>query len=200
MLIELYNKIREQDRFSDVFKPISREERDKRNREYAEEEKKRFEKRKEEMEKRKKERRDEKERGREEMEKREKKKLEDSDYGFLYTGDIEGEITWGEDFEPDPEKLADELIMSIGGKDANIDLEWDIEIIDVRSEKDLEDEDEECFVCLFLGNFTILSYKKLDEVTVANIFGTRIYAESSLGMMELSDVKIMDLKEVRKGE
>ena len=36
MLNELYNKIKEQDRFSDVFKPISREEMKKRDREKIE--------------------------------------------------------------------------------------------------------------------------------------------------------------------
>jgi len=155
MITELYDRIKEQDRFSDVFKPISKEEK----------------------------------------EKRQKERLEDSDYEYLYTGDIRGEFGLSTEEEVSNGKIAGILMQIVGSAyKSDVHIELDVEVFNTSLIKGLGG-----IVGSFSGNFVVLSYWDLDEVVIAEIVSD--YAQREEGsVLELENIEVTNLKEIRKND
>jgi len=160
MLNEIYNRIKEQDRFSDVFKPISKEEKEVRL----------------------------------------KKRLEESDYEYLYTGDIKGEVIWTYEGEISTDQLANILMQKIRyGYKVDVNVELDVKITNTQSEMDLY-HSRKYIVGLFSGNLIAFSHWELDEVVLVDVISDYAYEKCEECSMELSDVEVTNLKEIRKND
>jgi len=163
MIVELYNKIKEQNRFSDIFKPISKEEKEVRL----------------------------------------KKRLEESDYEYLYTGDIRGIIIWTGPVKEDANRLVRLLESAVELLEGEVTLS--VSILEESLVREYEGGYDWPHIVsgFFLGSIIMLRDDELDELNIADRIERLSESFNDLvmegvGKIEIENVEVSNLSVMSK--